>query len=147
MKLYMICGKQDGELMCIWLYSSWASDASQGIAIYAEQGDDATGRSRCRSINRVVKKLALSLVDAIEYKRMGNSNVSKIYDEIIRDILSQNVDSNNVDDFHSDNGIRKILFKTIQKYVHIKTMDPFTGKIEYEDLESFMAKDIQRIMQ
>jgi len=147
MLLYMICGKQNNDLMSYYIYSAW-KDSSQDSIIYIEQGDYATGRSRCRSINRTIKKLAAgSIIDTIIH-RGQTSNVSKIHNDMVGDILSQGISSRNIGDFFGavDDRIRTIIFKTIQKHVHIKTLDPFTGKIGYEEIDLFMSKDVQRLL-
>ena len=146
MLLYMICGKQNNDLMSSWVYSAW-KNSSQDSIIYIEQGDDATGRTRCRSINRTIKKLAGSIIDTIIH-RGQTSRVSKVYNDMVGDILSHGIDSSNIGDFFGavDDRIRTTIFKTIQKHVYIKTLDPFTGKIGYAEIDSFMSKDVQRML-
>ena len=152
MLLYMICGKQNGELMpAYWYQGQWADNPKDTTILYISQEEDAKARVRRSSINTKIKHFAGFIRDEI-YRPIANVpggyyTQSKIISDIIQEIISLGINASNIPGFvGADKDIDAIIYKSIQKFVHVKIINLFDGSITYQDIENFMSKDVQRLM-
>ena len=148
--IYMLCGK-NGELMCSYYYSRWAEPTKDNDSIYVAQGEDATAKSRCRSINRVVKDFVRYIKREIEnvgHSAASHFKSSKTFDLIFQEILSNNITATDISSYSSkaSGRVDQVIYSAIQNNVKVKIMDLFTGAISYEEVGAFMSKDVQEML-
>jgi len=155
MLLYMIVSKHTNEFMPALSCSIWIDrNSTKDGKIYVAQADEVN-RPRCReSINKNVIWIANIIR---HYIRNGNPNprcyapsmssnpLSAVMNNIVKDVLTQNITSqtfNGTGREEADNTI----YRTIQKHICVKIINPAIGQHTTEDIYGFMFKKIQKLL-